>query len=190
MARGVDPNVMAKERARRAVREVRAHRTLRLPAWLLPLALALVTVVEAAVLLRQTPPAPKPMHAPDTEFSALRARAVLERVLGDGAPRPTGSPANARARETILRELSALGLQANVESGMVCGKWGVCAQVNNVVSRIAGRETGRAVLLSAHYDSAPAAPGAADDGSGVAAILEIARLLKRTPPRRPVVLLF
>jgi Zn-dependent M28 family amino/carboxypeptidase len=73
---------------------------------------------------------------------------------------------------------------------MVCGKWGVCAQINNVVSRIAGREPGRAVLLSAHYDSVPAAPGAADDGSGVAAILEIARILKRAPRAVRVVLLF
>jgi hypothetical protein len=189
MARGVDPNAMAEERARRAVLEVRAHRALRLPVWLLSIAIALVALVEAAVLVRQTPPAAKPLDAPDTEFSAHRARAVLERILGDGAPRPTGSSANARARETILAELSALGHRASVETGMVCGQWGVCAPVNNVVSRIAGRESGRAVLLSAHYDSVPSAPGAADDGSGVAAILEIARVLKHAPPRRPVVLL-
>jgi hypothetical protein len=189
MARGVDPNAMAKERARRAVLEVRAHRALRLPVWLLPIAIALVALVEAAVLVRQTPPAAKPVDAPDSEFSAHRARALLERILGDGAPRPTGSAANARARERILAELSALGHRASVETGMVCGQWGVCAQVNNVVSRIAGRESGPAVLLSAHYDSVPAAPGAADDGSGVAAILEVARVLKHAPPRRPVVLL-
>jgi hypothetical protein len=180
---------MARERARRAVLEVRAHRALRLPVWLLPVAIALVALIEAAVLVRQTPPAPKPLDAPDTEFSAHRARAALERILGDGAPRPTGSAANARARQAILAELSALGHHPSVETGMVCGQWSVCARVSNVVSRIAGREPGRAVLLSAHYDSVPAAPGAADDGSGVAAILEIARVLKHAPPRRPVVLL-
>ena len=190
MARGVDPNVMAKERARRALLEVRTHRALRMPVWLMPLAVLLVALVEVGVLVRQTPPSPKPLDAPETEFSAHRARAVLERVLGDGTPRPTGSPANARARERILQELSALGYGASVESGLVCSRWRVCAHVSNVVSHIAGRESGRGVLVASHYDSVPAAPGAADDGSGVAAMLEIARVLKRAPPRRPVVLLF
>jgi hypothetical protein len=47
------------------------------------------------------------------------------------------------------------------------------------------------VLLSVHYDSVPAGPGASDDGAGVAAALEIARALKADPaPRNPIVLLF
>jgi Peptidase family M28 len=35
-----------------------------------------------------------------------------------------------------------------------------------------------AIVVGAHYDSAPGAPGANDNGSGTAAILELARLLK------------
>ena len=41
----------------------------------------------------------------------------------------------------------------------------------------------------AHYDSVPAGPGASDDGAGVAAVLEIARILKAGPPPRHGVLL-
>ena len=37
---------------------------------------------------------------------------------------------------------------------------------------------GKAIILLAHYDSVPAGPGAADDGSGVAAVLETARALR------------
>ncbi len=190
MARGVDPKIMAEERARRAVLEVRAHRGMHFSPWLLPLALALIGLIELAVLRGQTPPAPKPFDAPDEQFSAERARRVLERVVGDGTPRPSGSSANARARERIVAELAAIGLGSSLESGMVCGRSGVCARVNNVVAEIAGREAGRGVLLAAHYDSVPAGPGAGDDASGVAAMLEIARALRSAPPRVKVVLLF
>ena len=49
----------------------------------------------------------------------------------------------------------------------------------------------RAVLLVAHYDSVPTAAGAADDGSGVAALLEAARAQRAgPPPRNDVIFLF
>jgi hypothetical protein len=43
------------------------------------------------------------------------------------------------------------------------------------------------VLLVAHYDSVGASPGAGDDGSGVATLLEAARALRADPPRRNAV---
>ncbi len=46
-------------------------------------------------------------------------------------------------------------------------------------------------MLAAHYDSVAAGAGAADDGSGVVILLEIARILKSEPASRfPVILLF
>ncbi len=42
------------------------------------------------------------------------------------------------------------------------------------------------VLISAHFDSVPDAPGADDDGTGVAAILEMVRLLKATKHERTI----
>ena len=48
----------------------------------------------------------------------------------------------------------------------------------------------RAVLLNAHYDSTPAGPGAADDGIGVATLLEVGSVLQHQPLKRPVILLF
>ena len=47
----------------------------------------------------------------------------------------------------------------------------------NVIAWIPGTATSQAVLLMAHYDTVPQSPGANDNGSGVAAMLEIARLL-------------
>ncbi len=46
------------------------------------------------------------------------------------------------------------------------------------------------LLLSAHLDAAPGAPGADDDGTGVAALLEIATILRDRPMRRTVRLVF
>jgi hypothetical protein len=40
----------------------------------------------------------------------------------------------------------------------------------------------RIFIVGAHYDSAPGAPGANDNGSGAAAVLELARLLKTLRP--------
>lgn len=46
----------------------------------------------------------------------------------------------------------------------------------NVIARIPGADSSRAVILGAHVDS-PNSPGAFDDGSGAAALLEVARVL-------------
>jgi Zn-dependent M28 family amino/carboxypeptidase len=47
----------------------------------------------------------------------------------------------------------------------------------------------KTIVIGAHYDSYLDAPGANDNGSGVAALLELARLLKDLRPRRTRLLL-
>lgn len=143
-----------------------------------------------AVVVRLAPPSPRAADAPPQEFSAGRAAAVLRRLVGDAQPHPVGSAANARVRDAVLAELHRLGFEPRVESGFACSPYGVCATVENVVARLAGRGGGKAVLLAAHYDSVGAGPGASDDGVGVAAVLETARALRAGPPlERPVLLL-
>ncbi len=58
----------------------------------------------------------------------------------------------------------------------------------NVIADLPGREPGEVVLVGAHYDSWDVAQGADDDGSGVAAVLEAARILKSlgVTPRRTI----
>jgi hypothetical protein len=46
------------------------------------------------------------------------------------------------------------------------------------------------LILGAHYDAVPLSPGADDNATGVAALLEIARTLKDTPRRRTIRLVF
>ena len=127
------------------------------------------------------PPAPLGRDAPTDVFSALRARDVLARILGDGSPHPTGSAANVAVRDRIVAEFARLGLAAEVQRRFVCGT-STCATVANIVVRLPGASPEHAVLLSVHYDSVAAGPGAGDDGAGVAALVEVARALKAGRP--------
>jgi len=155
-------------------------------------------VILAAILVLSLmgvhPPAPRPSSAPATEFSASRALDTLHRVLKEDTPHPIGSAANDAVRGRIVDELTRLGYQPQVQTAFDCGQYVNCATVNNVVAQLDGTEGGPdssgAVLLAAHYDSVPAGPGDSDDGTGVAAVLEIARALRSLPaPRHAIVLL-
>ena len=61
--------------------------------------------------------------------------------------------------------------------------------VRNLEATLIGREAG-SIVIGAHYDSVPGAPGANDNGSGVAALLELARLLHGWQPKHTLRLAF
>jgi hypothetical protein len=144
----------------------------------------------AFTLIHARGPAPKPASAAGNVFSADRAAAVLSELVGDGVPHPLGSPGHAAVRDRIVQRLRALGYQPAVESGFACSPYGICAETENVTAVVPGSQSS-AVMVAAHYDSVPAGPGASDDGAGIAALLEVARILSTEPPRRnPIVLLF
>jgi hypothetical protein len=155
--------------------------------WAPPAAVIAVVLTLTASAVRLAPPAPKPASAPPGEFSAGRARAVLGQLVGDGRPHPVGSPADAAVRERIVANLRASGYDPKVEPGFAC-RGDACAAVENVVAELPGSEPGQAVVLMAHYDSVAAGPGVADDLAGVAAALEVARILKSGPPPRNSIL--
>jgi hypothetical protein len=162
--------------------------------WTLLAALALMALALALALLTGRPPTPLPADAPAGEFSAGRAMALLEELLAEGRPHPVGSEMNARVRERIAGHLEALGYEVEIQETLVCRGWSgsqaTCATVQNVVTRLPGQVDGPAVMLMSHYDSVGAGPGAADDMSGVAAVLEVARILRAEGPRRnPVIFL-
>ncbi|HEY8379129.1 MAG TPA: M20/M25/M40 family metallo-hydrolase, partial [Nannocystis sp.] len=147
-------------------------------------------LVAALACLRSGPPAPLPADAPADRFSAARAHAVLADLLGDGAPHPVGSAANARFRARLLEHLRALGLQPEEQRAFTCTERGSCAEVTNILAWLPGQVPGPALALVAHYDSVPAGPGAADDGHGVAVVLEVLRALRDSPRHAPLVAIF
>ena len=97
------------------------------------------------------------------------------------AAHPTGSPEHARVRAYLVDRLTALGLEPEIQtttSLIQRGSFVQSATVRNIVARIAGTASTGAVLVTAHYDSRELALGAADDGSGVVAILEAVRVIQ------------
>ena len=127
------------------------------------------------------------------QFDTQAAFARLQRVLGDETPHPVDSKANDAVRDRIVAELRALGLQPQVTDEFACnsrpaGRAVGCARVRNIVATMGPRE-GRHVLAVAHYDSTAVGPGAADDGIGVAALLEAAAQLQGQRLARPVTFL-
>ena len=153
-----------------------------------------VGLVAVLVVIGITPlgaPRPAPVKSAATEFSAGRAMTVLRQIAA--TPRPIGSRPAASVRRTIVERLRALGLTPRVQRvDVVSAEDGrVAGTVRNVIARLPGTAPSRTVLLVCHYDSVPVAPGAADDGSGVATLLETARALGAGPrPRNDVVFLF
>lgn len=121
--------------------------------------------------------------APNSElkFSGVVALAAITAQVQLG-PRPTGSAANQALRNWLVDELTALG-------------WTTMRQpfaVSNVTAEniVAYRGQGRTIMLGTHFDTRmisdrdpdPAkrdqpGPGANDGASGVAVLLELARVL-------------
>ncbi len=154
-------------------------------------ALLTCLAVGALALVRAGPSAPRPADAPANEFSALRAHARLVALLADEAPHPVGSPAGVALRGRLVAQLRELGLSPEELPAFSCSEYGSCAPVVNVLVRVPGQELGPALLLASHHDSVPAGPGAADDGHGVALMLELLRaVLADGAPRRPLLAVF
>jgi acetylornithine deacetylase/succinyl-diaminopimelate desuccinylase-like protein len=154
---------------------------------------ALVLSALAAIsLLALEPLDPRPVSTPANEFSAERAFSHVEQV-GE-QPHPVGSAANAEVRNYLVGQLEDLGLQPTIqEATSARTKEGTAsiARVENIHARIEGRNPTGHVVLVAHYDSVPRGPGAADDGAGVAAILEIARAITSgSAPRNDIDIVF
>jgi hypothetical protein len=115
--------------------------------------------------------------------AALRHAAALA-ALG---PHPWGSPRAAAAAQYVAAELRAAGLRDVTVQGFEShGLRGA-----NVVAVLPGRSAER-VVVGAHHDTAPGAPGAYDDGGGVGVLIETARVLarERVPPRTLVFVSF
>jgi hypothetical protein len=156
---------------------------LRKPAILV--ALLILTTIALSVWKHQ-PPLVVPATAPATVFSAERAFTHLQQIARE--PHSIGTPGHARVRQYIVNHMQQLGLETSVQQSTAIGSFRssttlFAGRVQNVIARLKGRSgSGKAVVVAAHYDSQPNTPGAGDDGSGVAAMLEVARMLKGSAP--------
>src|SRR5215472_3773872 len=125
----------------------------------------------------------EPLTAPAESFSSARAEQTLATILGPERPHPIGSAENAAVHARILDEFAKLGVHAETYRAFTCNPWRrgfsfiPCATVTDIIADVVPGD-GKAIVMLAHYDSVPAGPGASDDESGVATVLETARALK------------
>jgi hypothetical protein len=120
------------------------------------------------------------------DIRTTRLRTHVDALTGIG-PRPAD---NALATERTLAYLSgqlrAMGYEPIEEAVPVAG--GAASDINLIAER-AGADP--AILeIGAHYDTVPDSPGADDNASGVAALLEVARQIAKTRTRRTLRLIF
>lgn len=108
--------------------------------------------------------------------------ATVAHLAGTIGPREATSAAYARAARYVAARFTALGLEVSEQRfGVPRGvSWGVpvpAGQTWNVVATPPGFRPGDPhVLVGAHLDTVPQAPGAEDNASGIAVLLELARL--------------
>ncbi|OGU06651.1 MAG: aminopeptidase [Geobacteraceae bacterium GWC2_58_44] len=86
------------------------------------------------------------------------------------------------AAQHVSTRFLELGLPVREEPYRIEGK-----EMVNIEAELKGTtRAAEIVVIGAHYDSAPGSPGANDNASGVAAMLELARLFKDAEPTRTV----
>lgn len=120
------------------------------------------------------------VQAQETEFSQENAAAIHRVLVSEIGPRPMGSPAEQQALLFAIEKFRAYGCdtayllpmhhtsRANTSSGVAVG--------------IKRGATKRTIVIGGHIDSsAPEVPGADDNASGSAAVIELARVFRQRP---------
>jgi Zn-dependent M28 family amino/carboxypeptidase len=103
---------------------------------------------------------------------AERLRAHVQTLAA--TPRPPGSPAHRKAAAHVEAHLRQAGFAVEP---LTLSDAGYTA-LNLVTRPLPDRPDLPLVLVAAHYDSIPDSPGADDNASAVAALLEVARLVR------------
>jgi Peptidase family M28 len=162
------------------------------------LTLLVISVTVLVATTQTLPPKALPANAAISEFSAQRAIQHIQ-VLAQET-RTFGEPGFEAARNYVINELKKLGLNSDTQHTKVTipddlllelgPEIPPSMEVENLLTRIDGSSSQETVLLLSHLDSL-GGPGASDDASGVAILLETARALLSGPPlRNTVILLF
>ncbi len=123
------------------------------------------------------PAAALPPATADEQELAARLRATVQHFAVEvGERNGTQSWNLATATDDIARTLEKMGYEVR-RQGLIVGADD--AVVQNVEVHVSGGKHGdQTIVVGAHFDSHPGTPGADDDASGVAAVLELARVFR------------
>jgi hypothetical protein len=148
--------------------------------------LVFVAVLLAGVLFiawmpGRSPLGPLPPLTPDEARLESNLKGHVTMLAGTIGERNTGNYECLRQAEDYIRvHFTALGFQVHEQAYRADGR-----QVKNLWVEMPGtRQPEEIVVVGAHYDSPPGSPGADDNASGTAALLELARLMRGAKPGR------
>jgi Zn-dependent M28 family amino/carboxypeptidase len=97
----------------------------------------------------------------------------LQIIVGERSPF-SGERHLAAVEKFIKAEFEHYGLEVESDSFLYSGE-----TFHNIVARLRAPENGPLIIIGAHFDSVMGTPGADDNASGVAVLLETARLLSQ-----------
>jgi len=100
-------------------------------------------------------------------------RRNLQAIVGERSPF-SGQRHLAEVESFIEKELASYGLAVESDTFSYRGK-----NFRNIVGRLSAQRGASLIILGAHFDSVEGTPGADDNASGLAVLLEAARLLSR-----------
>ena len=135
-----------------------------------------VVLLSGTSIWSMRPPDPLTASASPQAFSAERAMVHVRAISTE--PHPIGSKAQETVRRYLVAQLKSLGLDPQVFRSVgfsVSGRRIWAGKTEDIVGRLKGESGSRAIVLMAHYDLVNQSPGAADDASSIAAILEAVR---------------
>ncbi len=153
---------------------------------------AFILIVLAALHYTMMPKFTSDKDTSLIDFSTTRAFEQVKAIAQK--PHYVGSKNHEIVANYLQQKLESLGLETTIQEGYTLSDWGNLVYSKNILARIKGSSSSKALLLLSHYDSAPHSysPGASDAGSGVATIIEGIRafLYTKTPHKNDIILMF
>src|ERR1044072_2324633 len=109
-------------------------------------------------------PSPVSANAGANEFSSGRAMSQLQTITKK--PHPAGSAEHAAVREHIVETLRSYGVEPQIQTATVIDSLRnplLAGTVRNVIAKLPGTGTSKAILVAGHYDTSPQDFRASDD---------------------------
>jgi hypothetical protein len=127
----------------------------------------------------------------ETEFSLNNALNHLKNISKEA--HYVGSEEHKKVQNYIVAELQKMGFETEIQTQTAINKkWFAATTAENIIAKLKGSGSEKALLLLTHYDSNPhSSLGASDAGSGVVTILEGLRafLAKNEMPKNDLIIL-
>jgi len=129
----------------------------------------------------QKTPSVKVQYRPgNLQFSGDKALAFVENFVGRFPDRDSGKPNNKRAAEWLKSRFESYGMATGFDRWEVVN-YSKPVLLQNVIGKIQG-ESSKEILVVAHLDQSPdTIQGADNDGSGIAVMMQLAKIFAAGP---------